>query len=139
MDQDCIFCQIVRGDAPASIIIDDADILAFMNRFQSVPGHVLIVPKAHVETLYALSDPLAGALFVAARRIARAVKRSLTPDGITVLQNNEPAGGQEIAHVHLHVIARRAGEPLFQDTERQPAERAYLAYLAKGIRAGLEH
>jgi histidine triad (HIT) family protein len=62
MDQDCIFCQIVRGDAPASIVDDDADVLAFMNRFQSVPGHVLIVPKAHVETLYALSDSLAGAV-----------------------------------------------------------------------------
>jgi histidine triad (HIT) family protein len=64
---------------------------------------------------------------------------SSTPDGITVLQNNEPAGGQEITHVHLHVIARRAGEPLFQDTERQPAERAYLHYLAEAIRAALEH
>ena len=139
MDQDCIFCQIVRGDAPASIVYDDADVLAFINRFQSVPGHVLIVPKAHVETLYRLSDPLAGTVFVAARRIARAVKRSLTPDGITVLQNNEPAGGQEIAHVHLHVIARRAGKPLFQDTGRRLAERAYLDYLAEAIRAGLEH
>jgi histidine triad (HIT) family protein len=66
----CIFCQIVRGDAPASIVYDDADVLAFMNRFQSVLGHMLIVPKVHVETLYALSDPLAGAVFVATPAIS---------------------------------------------------------------------
>jgi histidine triad (HIT) family protein len=139
MEPDCIFCQIVRGEAPASVVYDDAGILAFMNRFQSVPGHVLVVPKVHVENIYALSEPLAGFVFAAATRIARAVKRSLEPDGITLLQNNEPAGGQEIGHFHLHVIARRAGEPFFQDVERQPAERAHLDRLAAEIRAALAH
>lgn len=138
MDQECIFCQIARGEAPASIVYDDGGILAFMNRFQSVPGHVLIVPRAHVENIYVLDDALACSVFVAARKIARAVKQALKPDGITVLQNNEPAGGQEIAHFHLHVIARRGGKPFFQDGERQPADRAYLDQLAAAIRTALE-
>lgn len=137
MDQECIFCQIARGKAPASIVYDDGGIVAFMNRFQSVPGHVLVVPRAHVEHIYVLDDALACSVFVATGKIARAVKRALKPDGITVLQNNEPAGGQEIDHFHLHVIAQRAGEPFFQNGERQPADRAYLNRPAETIRAAL--
>ena len=71
---------------------------------------MLVVPRRHVRDLYTLPDALAGAILSAASRVARAAKRALSADGITLRQHNDVAGGQEVFHFHLHVVPRFRGD-----------------------------
>jgi histidine triad (HIT) family protein len=135
MSDPCIFCQIVAGGAERSVVAEDAGTLAFMNLFQhtDVGGHVLVVPKRHVRDIYALDTDTAGAVFALAARVARAVKQAMAPDGITIVQNNEPAGGQDVFHLHMHVIPRRNGDGGPYTRRHQPP-RELLDSLASRIR-----
>lgn len=139
MTEPCIFCQIVAGQAERSVVAEDADTLAFMNLVQRPgrDGHVLVVPKRHVQDIYALDADTAGAVFAMAARVARAVKQAMAPDGITIIQNNEPAGGQDVFHLHIHVLPRLAGDggPF---THRHQPSRAELDGMASPIRAAME-
>jgi len=136
MTESCIFCEIVAGTAERSVVAEDGATLAFMNLSQRPDweGHVLIVPRTHVRDIYALDGATAGAVFAMAARVARAVKRAMAPDGITILQNNEPAGGQDVFHFHVHVIPRRTGESLsFARFPPSPTPRSRLDELAARI------
>lgn len=139
MPEDCIFCRIVAREAPASIVAETESALAFMDVNQATDGHVLIVPKKHVATIYELDDETADAVFRLTVRVAKAVKAALKPDGLNLLQANEPAGQQEVFHFHNHVIARYEGD---RDRVRFgwkavfPA-RSELDQLAGAIAAGL--
>lgn len=110
MTSDCIFCHIVARTVPASIVAETDAALAFMDINQPTPGHVLIVPKAHIRDVYALDEPTADAVFRLTVQVAKAVKAALRPDGLNLVQANEPAGQQEIFHFHMHVIARYHGD-----------------------------
>jgi histidine triad (HIT) family protein len=134
---DCVFCKIIAGALPASIVCRDARTIAFMDIAPLAPGHVLIASLAHVDNIYDLDAGTAGALFETAARVAGAIKRRLRPDGLTVLQANERPGGQVVMHIHLHLIPRRLGDGLgFRWPATQPA-RAELDRLAGLIHAGL--
>lgn len=139
MSYDCIFCRIVARQAPASIVAETADALAFMDINQPVPGHVLVIPKAHVQDIYSLDAETAAAVFDLTVQVAKAVKLALQPDGVNLYQSNERAAGQEVFHFHVHVIARYVGD---RDRVRlvwQPnlPPRAELDRLAAAIRARL--
>lgn len=107
---DCIFCQIVNRQAPASLVAETDLALAFMDINQATPGHVLVIPKAHVQDIYALDHATADAVFRLTVDVARAVKVALGADGLNLLQANEPAGQQEVFHFHMHIIARYTGD-----------------------------
>jgi histidine triad (HIT) family protein len=108
---DCIFCRIVAGAAPARRVFESERVLAFEDIHPQAPVHVLVVPKVHVESLWELDDPLlAGELLVAAAEVARL--RSLS-GGFRVITNARRDGGQEVEHLHLHVVGgRRLGRML---------------------------
>ncbi len=110
MTQDCIFCRIIAGAAPASIVAETDGALAFMDIDQPTPGHVLVVPKAHIRDIYALDEPTAHAVFRLTVQVAQAVKAALHPDGLNLVQANEPAGQQEVFHFHMHIVARYTGD-----------------------------
>lgn len=110
MSDDCIFCRIVAGKAPASIVAETADALAFMDINQPTPGHVLIIPKAHIENIYGLDEATTAAVFGLTVQVAKAVKAALRPDGLDLIQANERAGQQEVFHFHVHVVARYTGD-----------------------------
>ncbi len=110
MSDHCIFCRIVAGEAPASIVAETSKALAFMDINQPMDGHVLIVPKLHVENIYGLDEATANAVFRLTVTIAKAVKAGLRCDGINLWQSNEPAAQQEVFHLHMHVIARYQGD-----------------------------
>lgn len=110
MSDDCIFCRIVAGKAPASIVAETADALAFMDINQPTPGHVLIIPKAHIENIYGLDEATTAAVFGLTVEVAKAVKAALRPDGLDLIQANERAGQQEVFHFHVHVVARYIGD-----------------------------
>ena len=101
----CVFCQIVAGDAEASIPYQDDETVAFMDVKQFREGHTLVVPRRHVKDLFELDEPLGGALMTAVVRVGRAVRDALRPDGLYIWQANG-APWQEVFHVHFHVLPR---------------------------------
>jgi len=102
----CPFCEIVKHERQAVIVYEDDDILAIMDMFPATTGHVLVLPKQHVENIFSLREDLASRIMVTATRIAKAIKQELHPDGINLIQSNELAAGQTIPHFHLHIVPR---------------------------------
>jgi histidine triad (HIT) family protein len=98
----CTFCRIIRGELPAFILEETADVIVFL----SLENHPLVVPKQHISTLYTVEPTLGAAVIEMLVRVANAVKQGLTCDGVYVTQANETAAGQDVSHVHFHVYPR---------------------------------
>lgn len=109
-DRTCTFCAIVAGDLPAAVVLDEPDVLAFLDVRPVFPGHVLIVPRAHHETLPDLPTDQLPVLFGAAQRLAAAVLPALEADGSFVALNNTVS--QSVPHLHVHVVPRRRKDGL---------------------------
>jgi histidine triad (HIT) family protein len=103
---DCIFCKIIDGEAPAAVVYEDDNTLAFMDIGQVNPGHVIVAVKPHIQDIYDLTDEMAAAVFRTATCIAQAVKKAMQPEGMTLLQANEAVGLQTVFHFHIHVLPR---------------------------------
>lgn len=110
MTTDCIFCKIVAGQLPATLVYEDDTAVAFMDIGPVVKGHVLVVPKAHHDPLMATPDEILSHLIRVVRRIARAQTSALGADGVNVSQANGRSAGQLVPHIHFHVIPRFAGD-----------------------------
>lgn len=110
MKVDCVFCRIVAKQIPASVVFEDDATLAFMDLGQVNPGHVLVACKAHAENVYALDDAQAGAVFRTAARVARAIRESFNPPGLSLYQANGKPAGQTVFHFHLHVLPRHEAD-----------------------------
>lgn len=102
---DCIFCKIVKKEVPAAVVYEDSDILAFKDVRPLAPVHILIIPKKHIETVNDFEDTdmeLAGRMVIAAKKIA--TDFDISPKGYKLLFRVGEWGGQEVGHVHLHLI-----------------------------------
>jgi histidine triad (HIT) family protein len=132
-----IFARILRGEVPAHRVLETDDVLAFMDIMPRAEGHCLVIPKVPARTLLDLPDHAVEPLFLAVRKVAAAARNAMAADGLTIQQFNEPAGGQVVFHLHVHVIPRRDGVPLRPHTG-QMADNAVLADHAARIRAALE-
>ncbi|MFI5273760.1 MAG: HIT family protein [Ktedonobacterales bacterium] len=125
----CIFCRILAGQAPADIICETDEVMVFL----SFENHPLVVPKAHIPNLYTLADPYDVALMRQTVRVARAVKAGLACDGVLIAQANEPAAGQDVFHLHIHVYPRWHGDrsiyelPPVRDVALRQARRERIA------------
>jgi histidine triad (HIT) family protein len=108
MGEDC--CRIATGEAPASIVTESPDAIAFMDINQATDGHVLIIPRRHIQDIYGMDPETTDSVFRLTVDIAKAVKSALRCDGLDLLQANERAGQQEVFHFHVHVIARYHGD-----------------------------
>lgn len=106
MSEDCIFCSIVAGDIPARVVYEDDETLAFLDANPLAPGHTLVIPRAHHERLTDLDDDTASAVFQALYDLTGAVEAGVDADGSNVAFNNGEAAGQEVPHVHGHIIPR---------------------------------
>ncbi|MHB9287322.1 HIT family protein [Halobacteriales archaeon Cl-PHB] len=109
MSEDCLFCQIVAGDIPSRTVYEDEHTFAFLDVNPLKKGHTLVIPKDHYETLEDLPVEAAGDLFEAVRTVTPAVEDAVGADATTVAVNNGEDAGQEIPHVHFHVIPRQPG------------------------------
>ena len=107
---ECIFCKIVNKEIPATLVYEDADLLAFMDIGPIIKGHVLVIPKKHHDAITETPDDLLAKLHLAAKRIATAQMNALGADGVNIMQNNGAASGQEVPHIHVHVIPRFEGD-----------------------------
>lgn len=109
----CTFCRILRGElTPGVVAFRDARTAVFPSRLQQPHnrGHMLVVPVRHVSHIYEVDGGLAGPLMTTLARVAAAVKKGCDADGISIRQNNGRAGGQDVFHVHFHVIPRFADD-----------------------------
>ncbi|WP_439027820.1 HIT family protein [Haloarchaeobius sp. DT45] len=103
---DCIFCQIVAGDIPSRTVYEDEHAFAFLDVNPLAPGHTLVIPKAHHETLGDLPADEGAAVFSALHELVPVVEDAVDADGSTVAFNNGEAAGQEVPHVHAHIVPR---------------------------------
>jgi len=103
---DCIFCAIVDGEIPGRTVYEDEDVLAFLDANPLAPGHTLVVPKDHHEHVQDLPGDVAGRVFEAASALVEPVEAAVDADATTVAFNNGEAAGQEVPHVHGHVVPR---------------------------------
>lgn len=135
---DCVFCKIVEGMIPSTKVHEDGLTLAFMDIGQVNPGHVLVAVKSHIENIYGLDDALAAAVFQTAARVARALRKAYTPEGVTLYQANGAAAGQTVFHFHLHLVPRyvKDGMHLIWPAKNPPREQ--LEANAARLRAALE-
>lgn len=107
----CVFCDIIRGDAPASVVYADDQVVAFMDIQPVNPGHLLVVPRAHATYLVDLDEAVGGHLFQVGMRLAQAVRQvNVRCEGVDLFLADGEAAGQEILHVHLHIIPRFTGD-----------------------------
>ena len=106
----CVFCQIIRKEASASIVYEDEQVVAFLSNRPVNEGHTLVVPKKHYENIYEIPEEEAAYLFKIAKRVAHAVKDAMGAEGIRIVQNNGWAAGQVIFHLHVHVIPMKPTE-----------------------------
>ncbi len=106
----CLFCRIVAGRVPAEIVLDEPHAVAFLDHRPLFPGHCLLVPRQHHETLGDLPAELVGPLFVTARALSLAVERAMEAEGTFVALNNRVS--QSVPHLHVHVVPRRRRDGL---------------------------
>jgi histidine triad (HIT) family protein len=106
MSADCPFCGIVAGEIPGRIVFETDDVTAFLDANPLAPGHTLVVPNDHHERLDDLSESLATEVFTTLHRLTPAVEASVDADATTVAFNDGSAAGQEVPHVHGHIIPR---------------------------------
>lgn len=106
----CIFCKVVRGEIPGHIVFEDEVSLAFLDHRPLFPGHCLLVPKAHFETLTDLPGDLVGPFFKNVQLLSRAVELALAAEGSFVAMNNRVS--QSVPHLHVHIVPRRKKDGL---------------------------
>ena len=110
MSEDCIFCAIVAGDIPSRTVYEDDSVLAFLDANPLARGHTLVVPKDHYETIGDMPEDTAAAVFDALYRLVPAIEDAVGADASNVGFNNGAASGQEVPHVHGHVVPRFEGD-----------------------------
>lgn len=102
----CIFCKIIKQEIPATVVYEDEDVLAFMDIGPIIKGHVLVIPKNHYDPIGDTPDDVLAKLIKVCKKIARAQQKGLNADGCNIIQNNGACSGQEVPHLHFHVIPR---------------------------------
>jgi histidine triad (HIT) family protein len=111
-DGDCIFCKIVAGELPATVVDEGERTVAFMDINPATRGHVLVIPREHSRNLLDVGEEDLEACAVAAQRVARLQRDKLGADGVNLLNSSEPVAWQTVFHFHVHVIPRYHDDPL---------------------------
>jgi histidine triad (HIT) family protein len=133
----CTFCQIVAGAVPAEVVLRDDLAVAFLDHRPLFPGHVLLAPLGHAETLPDLPEDQVGGLFERAQRLCLAVERAMTAEGTFVAINNKVS--QSVPHLHVHIVPRSRGDGMkgFFWPRRPYGESDDMAAVGARIRANL--
>ena len=137
LNTDCIFCKIIAGEIPATKIFESDSALAFMDISPIATGHCLVIPKNHYVTLDEMPASQAGEFLSALPAIIKAVQRATCCEGVNILQNNGKAAGQEVPHVHVHIIPRLPGEDFHFNWPAKSGDTAQITDLAQKIKAQL--
>jgi histidine triad (HIT) family protein len=130
---DCIFCQISNGLAPASFVYEDEQTFGILSLDQPNPYKVLIIPRAHAESIYNLSEKQAADIFQTAVKIARAIREASNCEGLNLVQSNGRVAGQDVFHFHLHLIPRFENDDIDLRWQAKRKDRDELNQMAKDI------
>ena len=109
-EESCLFCRIVSGELPAVVVYEDKNTVAFLDHRPLFPGHTLLVPRAHFETLGDLPETQVGPLFKNAQLLSRVVEAAMEAEGTFVAMNNRVS--QSVPHLHVHIVPRRRKDGL---------------------------
>ena len=135
-DPDNVFAKILRGEVPSHKLYEDDDTFTFMDSMPRGDGHCLVIPRKPSRNIHDVEPESLAAVMATTQKLARAVVKAFSADGVTVQQFNEPAGGQVVFHLHVHIIPRFEGVKLRPHTgEMEKPE--VLAANADKIRAAL--
>ena len=107
---ECLFCKIIAKTIPSEIVYEDDGVMAFLDVNPVNPGHVLVMPKQHYEDFMAMPEEACLPLVKIIQRVMHALTNDLGYEGVNLMQNNRPAAGQVIPHLHFHVIPRKTGD-----------------------------
>lgn len=138
MTDECIFCQILNGQAPASVTYEDDSIVGFMDIQPITHGHMLVVPRQHAVLMSDLDETVAMRSFRIARDLAALVRRTLGARGVNLFVADGEVAFQDVPHFHVHVIPRYPKDGFgltFPKSYSQPPSRAELDTIASAIRA----
>jgi histidine triad (HIT) family protein len=111
-DPDCLFCKIVAGEIPATIVAQDEHTISFMDINPATPGHALVIPREHAQDLLSIETDDLAACIHAAQRLAGRAKEALQADGVNLINSCGADAWQTVFHFHIHVVPRYAGDPL---------------------------
>ena len=137
--EQCPFCQIVNErPEPGLTVFEDEDVIAQVSLHHKScnRGQTLLIPKVHIKNVYEMPECLDAPVMSALRLLARAVKKAFSADGVHIRQNNEPAAGQDVFHLHFHVIPRYQGDG-FDAEEYQVLSLSERKGLADSLRAAV--
>jgi histidine triad (HIT) family protein len=138
MSEDCPFCSIASGKAPASIVYEDDNVLAFMDLNPVNIGHTLVIPREHYENIHEIPEETLTKVIAVVKRLCVAVKETVDANGIKVIQLNGKAAGQVVFHLHFHIIPASSKSDVRRGHHgRVTSERAELDEVAQQIRENL--
>ena len=135
-DPDCLFCKIIAGEIPGTIVAEDERTVAFMDINPGTRGHALVVPRRHATDLGAISSEDFAAVADSARRLAIRARDVLGADGVNLINSWGSDAWQTVFHLHVHVIPRYADDPLKLPWKPAPGDEAEIAAAADAIRGG---
>ena len=133
-DPDCIFCKIVAGELPATIVAEDERTIAFMDISPASRGHALVIPRAHAADVHAIDPDDLAAVAVAAKRVAAMARDNLGAAGVNLLNSSGAVAWQTVFHFHVHVIPRYEGDPLRLPWVPAPGDMDAIAAAAAQLR-----
>lgn len=136
-EQDCIFCRLSKGEIPCSEIYADDHVVAFLDLNPQRPGHALVIPRRHYADIFAVPAEAFSDIFPVIQKVGKAVMAATNAAGLNVLQNNHPAAGQSIFHVHWHLVPRHEADGLKHWPMGQYASKDEMSALAEKIKACL--
>jgi len=132
-DNSCIFCKITKKQAPASIIYEDESAIAFLDIRPLNLGHSLVVPKLHYVDIFDIPEDELCNVHKVSKIISPAIKKACNADGISIIQQNGKSAGQDIFHLHVHVVPRFEGQRMPSFSDLKSVERAKLDEMATRI------
>ncbi|MDD4761849.1 MAG: HIT family protein [Candidatus Pacebacteria bacterium] len=108
--ENCLFCKIVRGEIKGDVIYEDEKAMALLDINPRAPGHAFVIPKEHYENLLEVPNEELGGIFLAVKKTAEKLKEKMQADALSIGINNGRVSGQEIDHLHIHIIPRFKGD-----------------------------
>lgn len=111
---ECLFCGMAAGQVPARFVYSDDEAFALLDLRQPRAGHVLVIPRRHVENVFELDEATGAAVMRVTAAVARAVRDAFSPEGLSLWQSNGAAAFQEVPHLHMHVMPRWSGDELLR-------------------------
>jgi histidine triad (HIT) family protein len=135
-DPNCLFCKILAGDLPATIVAEDERTISFLDIAPATRGHALVIPREHASDLLNVDDADLQAVTSASRRLAGRLKGRLGADGVNLLNSCGAAAFQTVFHFHVHVIPRYDGDPLRLPWTPTPGDPEEIAAVARELGRG---